>query len=168
MKKYFKNFSFRISHFSFQRAFTLIELLITISLMSILMLSSVPAFFSYTKSQSFQTGISDIIALLNKAKSRSLSQVKPPDCNGLKLQGYQVVLTLSGSSYQLEALCDNNRYPIEKKNLPTKITFAATSTAIVFFNASTGTLSSPVNVIVAGYNKSKTINIDGVGTISIQ
>ena len=105
------------------RGFTLVELLVTVVLMSILMLSSVMVFSSYTKSQTFQTGVKDITSILNKAKSRSISQVKPTICGTNTLDGYRLVFTPSGNDYKLQVLCGGSTHDVESGKLPSQVTF---------------------------------------------
>ena len=150
------------------RGFTLIELLVVISLMSILTLSSVSVFFSYTKSQTFQTTIADIVAMLNKAKARSLAQVKPTQCGTTSLQGYRIAFVASGADYQLSVLCGGSQYVLETKKLPAQVTFAATSSTSVVFNALSATVAIPASIIVTGFDKTNTISVDSVGNISVQ
>jgi prepilin-type N-terminal cleavage/methylation domain-containing protein len=154
--------------FSTQLGFTLVELLVVISLMSILMLTSIVTFSSFTRTQSFQTSVSDVVSLLNKAKSRSLNQVKPVDCATDSLKGYQVSFTLSDSSYKLEVACGDTTHLLETKKLSPQITFADTSSPSVFFNVATGVVDVPKEVVITGFDKNKTINIDGVGNISVR
>jgi prepilin-type N-terminal cleavage/methylation domain-containing protein len=163
----------KLSAISYQlsahKGFTLIELLVVIALMSILMLSSISVFFSYTKSQSFQTAISDVVALINKAKSRSLTQVRPIECAAEKaLESYQVSFTPLGSDYHFEVLCGGESFVLETKKLPSQVTFAELSASSVVFNISTGTVVVPADVILTGFGNNKTISIDGVGNISVQ
>jgi len=153
---------------SIVKGFTLVEILIVISLMAILMLTSIVTFSSFTKSQSFQTSISDVIALLNKAKSKSLNQVKPAECEEDSVKGYQVVFTASSSSYDLAVVCGDYTHILEEKKLPSQITFTEGSADYIFFNVATGVVDSPAEVTITGFDKSKTIVVDGVGNISIK
>jgi len=147
--------------------FTLVEILVVISLMSVLMLTSVITFSSFSRNQSFQTSTADVVALLNVARSKSLNQVRPEECINSP-QGYQVAFSISGSSYSLVVVCDSTTHQLEEKKLPPQITFAGNSDTVVFFEGSTGVVNDPADVIMTGFDKTKTIHVNNIGNISVE
>lgn len=150
------------------RGFTLIELLVVIVLISILMLSSINLFISYSKSQTLNTAVADVVSLLNVAKSRAVSQVKPSDCTGQKLMYYQVYIVPSNSNYILKAACDTSVYSLQTKTLPSNILFTDSSPVLVDFMAATGILNQQKTITISGAGSTKTITIDTIGNISVQ
>lgn len=147
--------------------FTLIELIVVIALMSILTTISIVSFNSFNEAQVFKSSVHNVSAMLNTAKSKSLSQVKPDQCSSdKKLDGYQVVV--SGSSYKLNAVCDGMAItpPVETKVLPAQLSFG--SNKIVSFEVSTGKVISPVAIAINGFGKNSNIIVDSAGNISIQ
>lgn len=162
MGKYF-------NRISIQYGFTLIELLIVVFLMSILTLSSITVFFSYTRSQSFQIGVADVVNILNKAKSRSISQTKPmQECGTERLEGYEFSHPSEGTYYILSVKCGGIYHILERKNLPAQVSFTPDSTNKIFFNASTGIVSSAGQIILVSNGATKIVNIDTVGNISVE
>ena len=96
------------------RGFTLLELVVVFSVIAIISTVGVVSFSNYNKSQELSQAVSDIVTLLNSAKSNSLSQIKPEACSPLyTLDGYRVTVSpgLLGeqSSVVLETICiDSN------------------------------------------------------------
>jgi len=149
------------------KGFTLIELLIVISLLSILTLSSISVFSSYSRSQTYDNAVTDVVTLLNKAKSRALSRVKPSNCTTNAITGYQVSFAVPGQTYRLRAMCGGTTYIIESKTLPTGVTFAAGSVTSTSFAVGTGIVSSVRTTTITGLGNTKTITVDTVGNISV-
>jgi prepilin-type N-terminal cleavage/methylation domain-containing protein len=148
-----------------QRGFTLLEMLIVFGLMAVLSAIGFASYSSFNGSQSVQSGASDVSNLMNTAKSRSISQVKPTQCAGKSLSGYQVQVTVSGGTYMLNVLCGGSTYLIETRKLPTNVTFAAGSTPFVTFMNSSGTPTALSTMTVSGNGKTKVITVSSTGTI---
>src|SRR5882724_4055643 len=140
-----------------QKGFTLIEILVVFAVMSALLFSSMAAFDSYNRSQTFQTSVANIVSVLNVAKSRSLTQVKPSQCGTKVLQGYQVSISTATSTYLLQVVCDTTVYTLSTGTLPSQVTFAAGATTPILFAVSTGVVRSVSTVTINGYGKAKTI-----------
>jgi prepilin-type N-terminal cleavage/methylation domain-containing protein len=162
------HFISRIGKRKFQKGFTLIELLVVISLMGILMVGSVSTFFSYGKAQSFQTGVSEVAAYLNKTKSRAISQVKPSVCGTRALEGYQFWHPTQGTYYRLSVRCGGTYHIIERKNLPVNVTFDSTSNNTIFFNVRTGLTGTTSTVVISGNSTTRSITVNEIGTITVQ
>ncbi len=166
-KRYKRYFSLLISHFLFQpsqKGFTLIELLVVFAIIGILTGVGMASYASFANGQSVQAASADMVNTLSTAKSRAISQVKPPECAGRTLSGYEVVLTIPGPQYALQVVCGGNTYRMKAQDLPSGVTFATGSATRVFFNVSSGS-STPANLIITGYGKTKTITISTTGNI---
>jgi prepilin-type N-terminal cleavage/methylation domain-containing protein len=149
------------------KGFTLIELVIVFAIIAIVSTISSFSFSSYNQSRSVQTTVSEVEAMLQKAKSRSVSQVKPTACGTDVLRSYQVSFVLP-RTYQLSVLCGNATHMLEQQQLPVNITFTSDSVSGFQFAIATATVASPGNVIITGYSQTKTIHVDETGIISLQ
>lgn len=155
--------------------FTLIELLIVFSITSILSIIGIASFVDYSRSETLNSATMDVYTMLNVAKSRALSQVKPSegpcatDPQNLQssppLEGYQVSINVQGT-YKLDVICGTNTWPIEEKELPTEISFTTTTESIIFHILS-GSVEGNGTIFINGFGKSKDIIIDSFGNISI-
>lgn len=150
------------------KAFTLIELLIVFAITGIIAMTGIFTFSSYNSSQVFGTGISEFSSVLNTARSRAISQVKPSSCVGSVLDGYKVVVTVSGQDYRQYAVCSGVDYIVAIKKLPSQISFTSDSATSIFFSVSTGAVLSPGVIKISGYGKTNTITIGSTGVISSQ
>ena len=72
-----------------EKGFTLIELMVVFSILAVLSTIGVAAFVSFSRTQTLNAAASDIKSMLNLAKSRAYSQVKPSvtPCNTSQLDG---------------------------------------------------------------------------------
>jgi len=159
------------------RGFTLIELLIVISITALLGVSAIAGFSSYNSVQALQTSASNVVAMLNLARSRAQSQIKPSGCAS-NLNGYRVVISTSGE-YVLYVSCSgtndqsgDTKITEEYKQLPSGVTFSAGSSLFLFFPAQTGgvqgsTGSSPWYIVINSSGKTRTITINALGGISV-
>lgn len=84
-----------------QNGFTLIELMVVISIIALLAGGGVAAFSSFNKTQTLKAAANDLKNNLRLAQSKALSQEKPAGCSCLN--GYQV--TIAPSSYSIQAFC---------------------------------------------------------------
>ena len=150
------------------KGFTLIELVFVFTIIGIITVVSFAAYNGFNKSQTLSTAVNDVIALFQAARSKAVSQVKPTACTNKTLQGYQVTLSIAASTYQLEVVCGGTTTMLEKKTLPSGVTFAASSPTQIRFNVSTGTVASTATVTINGNSTSKQIRIDPSGNVATQ
>ncbi len=158
-----KNFS----PLSTRLGFTLIELLVVFSFIGLLTAFGMASYSAYNSSQLVQSGASNVATVLNAAKSRAISQVIPASCGINHVSGYQVDITVSARQYTLSAMCGSKQI-VSTNNLPPQITFAAGSTATVFYSISSGTLSNTATILVTGYGKTKTVTVSKIGSVAVQ
>lgn len=159
-----------------EKGFTLIELLVTISVLAILSTVGVAAFVNYSRTQILQSAASDLYILLQIARSRAASQVKPsPYCNNKVFEGYKVILNnVSAGSYEMDVQCSGYATTIQQKTLPTTLMFDTSnpqSTSSVFFYPITGGVSGSGTITIKfsqpAITGSKTITIYSDGRITV-
>jgi prepilin-type N-terminal cleavage/methylation domain-containing protein len=152
------------------RGFTLIELLVVFAIIGILILAVTSGLNNYNKTQVFQTGVLDVVDLLNEAKSNAQSQIKPnPQCNNKTLEGYQVVVVIHQPDFHMDAVCSGTAYVMESRKLPNQMAFNAGSTTTVFFSVLTGSIPAPAVIGIGGFSASmnQLINISTTSEISV-
>jgi prepilin-type N-terminal cleavage/methylation domain-containing protein len=162
-RKYNEYFSFVISHLSSSKGFTLIELLIVFSITGILTGIGMASYSSYNNNQSLNNASADVLNMLTTAKSRSISQVKPPQCGNTSLTGYRV--TFVSSQYVLHVLCGGTTHVLRTQDLPLGVTYATGSSTSITFDVLRGT-STPGLITLSGFGKNKNISVSSAGTIS--
>lgn len=156
--------------------FTLIELLIVFSVISILSIVGVASFVSYSRSEALNSATMDVSSMLNVAKSRALSQVKPSEgsCatdpqnpqSSPPLEGYKVSINSSEGTYKLDVICGGSTVLIEEKKLPSEISFSSSPT-VVTFHIISGSVDGGGTFSVTAFGKSKNIEVDSFGNINI-
>lgn len=166
MSKYFL-FRVRRKTVVSQKGFTLLELIVVFSVIAILSTIGIASFVSYSRQQSLQAAVYDLTTILNLARSRAYSQVKPSECAGQTLQGYRVTISTSSNSYALEVVCSGFYYSQEQKSLLQPITFNATQTSstMFFFPVVKGGVIGAGKIAVTGYGKTQTITVNAAGDI---
>lgn len=143
-KKNFKFFRFRrvssvkpgqILNFKLSKGFTLLEIIVVFSVISIVATVGVAAFVNYSKTQSLQVSYLDLKNTLATAKSYSISQVKPAECVTYTLIGYEVNLDIFNNKYSLIAKCQGFDKILKTSSFPANITFnnsLTTSNSLLF------------------------------------
>ncbi|MBI4078676.1 MAG: prepilin-type N-terminal cleavage/methylation domain-containing protein [Candidatus Levybacteria bacterium] len=109
---------FQISNFKFQisKGFTLIELMIILTAITIISGVGITSFVSYNNLQTLNKASSELTTAFLVAKSRALSQVKPESCVG-ELQGHGIYIE-GAQIYQSFAACSGGWYDIKTHLLP--------------------------------------------------
>lgn len=151
-----------------QEGFTLIELMVVLSVTAILSTLGIAGFTTYSQIQALQSATNDVATILSLAKSRAQSQVKPSAlCDSFNtLDGYRVEIS-EPKSYTLYLRCSGIDKEIseEAKVLAGNINFG--SSVSFFFPIQTGGVQTAGQVVISGYGRSKTITVSLVGGISI-
>lgn len=147
------------------KGFTLVELLVVFSVLSILAVSSLVSFTSYSRSQAVNNEKNALITTLNVARSRAQSQVKPASCAGQTLSGYMVSINTSSETYTLRAFCSSSIQPISTTTLPSGVEVFSASPADYFFPILTGAATNGT-IVISGYGINQTITVNSNGTIN--
>lgn len=136
--------------------FTLVELVVVFSVMAILGTAGIAAFVSYSRTQALDAASSEVLSMLQTAKSRAQSQVRPThgNCATGTLEGYQVIIT-PPDTYTLELKCDVGVQEIERKRLPQNVTFQSGIFQTFLFRILTGGVVGTGPVTIWAYGKSK-------------
>ena len=164
----FKNLNLSvISNFISRKGFTLIEILIVFVISSIIVGISVNSFTSYRNSQTYNQNLSDFVNLLNNARSRAISQVKPSSCGANTLKGIEVEIAASGRVYKQNAVCGTSIILLSEGSLSQGMSFAPSSTTRVLFNVAYGNVDTAGAIGISGLGKASTISINKIGLVSI-
>lgn len=173
MKTKFNNLT--IQQFN-NRGFTLIELIVVFSVIAILSTIGVVSFVSYSRIQTLQQATNDFVNVLNTAKARSISQIKPSQCNSAStLNGYVVIVNVAANFYTLNVVCSGITSSLSTTALPVNVSFNSatstppTTTTSIFFSVLTGGIIGAGDVVfsypsVSGIQP-KTVTITSVGGI---
>lgn len=156
--------------------FSLVELILVVSLSVTISFMSVLGFVQFNNIQKVNNSVGEVVTMLQKAKSQSISQVKPksvPVCAANSLGGYEIRLCgLPGSTcagqgtYNLYVLCGGSNL-IQSGTLAEGITFGDSSTTSFTFAILNGSVT-PGTIIINGYGKTKTIQVTSIGNISVE
>ncbi len=160
------------------RGFTLIELLVVFSIIAVLSGVGIVSFVSYSHSQQVNQTANNIKLLISQARFNALSAVKTNQdlsgntisCGSESLGGYTINI-LGNSQIELNQLCASvNPSRIKLLVLPNNLTFsgATTCSQIHFSPLSSTANGAPCNIVLTGYNQTKTIAVDSGGNISVQ
>lgn len=154
----------------FNHGFTLIELIVVFSVIAILSIMGIVAFVAYSRTQTLNAGVLDVVTMLNLARSRALSQVKPDNCEAtsLPLNGYEFII-LNNTTYRVSANCGvDQQFTIETKQLPRGVTFSDSSLggSVLFYVISGGVNDSLTITINESGSPKKDIIVDSIGSIS--
>ncbi len=152
------------------RGFTIVELLLVTLLMIAIGTISVIGYTQFNNTQQLQNTAYDVVLLLQKAKSRAQTQVKPSSvnsCNTNPLSAYEVRIDSVNRKYDLYIICGSSGTWIETKNLPSSITSISSTQPAYTFTILSGAVN-PGSVQLNSSTGSKTIVIDANGNIRIQ
>lgn len=164
-----------VHHLSFiirkPRGFTLIELMVVLSVTAVLGTLGIAGFITYNQTQALQTSSNEVATMLNLAKSRAQSQVKLGSlCSAPSqvLGGYSVNISIVNKNYTLSSRCSGASSDLYTKNLPNGLNFDASTSASFFFPIQTGGVETAGQIIISGYGRSKTVTVNSLGGVSVQ
>lgn len=105
--------------------FTLIEILVTISLLALVTLIGLPNLRKFNSDQGVENSVSDFVQVIRKAQSNSQSRIK---CSGNRTSVNWSVKISDKSHYQLNVTClnpDNSStpFPVNTYMLPSNLSF---------------------------------------------
>ncbi|MBI2613176.1 MAG: DUF1554 domain-containing protein [Candidatus Levybacteria bacterium] len=141
--------------------------MVALSITAVLGTLGIAGFTTYNQIQTLQAASSDVVSILNLAKSRAQSQIKPSGLCSATLDGYTVVIN-APSSYWLELNCSDGNHPIiatQNKKLTANLNFSANIS--FFFPVQTGGVQTPGQIVITGFGRNKTIVINSLGGVSV-
>lgn len=161
--------------------FTLIELIVAFTIIAILSVISVASYVSFSRNQAVDNEANQLISVLNLAKSKAQSQVKPSSCTtslgptNQALSEYRVLIEpIPNNRYSLVAVCAGSliSIPIEGSSniyhkFPSPITVSATNYTISF-NVLSGVVAPSTITLTGnwvGQPISKVITLNSDGTV---
>jgi len=154
-----------------QGGFTLIELMVVISITAVLGTLGIAGFVNYNQTQVLQTSANEVVTMLNLAKSRAQSQIKPSELclNSESLSGYSVVIS-TPRKYTLYLRCSisgDKKINEQDKLLPTGLSFGNNSS--FFFPVQKGGVETPGQIVISSSDgRTKIITINSLGGVSMQ
>lgn len=159
------------------RGFTLVELVIVMTIIAILATVSLASLANYSQSQAVKQATYDLQTTMRLAKSYAQSQVKPQSCGASVLNGYRVdICGLAGSTcattdtYQLSVICGSIATVQTTKKLPQHVSFQQSGTTSVsyIFPLLTSGVTGAGSVVLNGFNRTNMVTVSPQGAISIQ
>lgn len=136
------------------RGFTLLELMIVFSIMTILFTFGIALYREFARRQALQNFYKEMVVSLALAREKALSGEKPSGCSGT-LVGYQV--SFSSSSYTVSAVC-NSLVPVNTYSAPADISLSGFSSFVYKVLGQGTTLANPLSVTLTQSSTGKSIN----------
>lgn len=102
--------------------FTLIELLVTTAIALVLAGGALAAYNRFNSQQGHIQAGKNVIATLERTKSRALNGDKPDECESA-LDAYRVGANNNSNSYQISAICGGNVVNTQQHQLPPSMVF---------------------------------------------
>jgi len=150
--------SFTLLEDSSPKAFTLLEILLVIGIISALLVAIIPMGLDFYKNQELSTQIQFLIQTLRRAQSKAMS-IELDSPFGVRVNTQNYVL-FKGTSY----LTRDTPYD-EVFDLPQIINSSGLSEVV--FSKLEGKPNVTGNITLSSNNKSRTININDFGTVSL-
>ncbi len=159
--------------------FTLIEILISITIIAILTAVSIPNLRRFNQGEALDTATSDLTRVLRLSQSSAMTGIK---CSSSQSKNWSVSLNPTTKTYQLTAACEGT--PTEETNLtdtlPQDITVSTpscatlskivfTSNSVAFFCDGVSLATQTMSITLTNrFSQIKTISVSTGGSISEQ
>ena len=113
------NHMFYVDEVVMKKGFTLVEMLIAVSILLLLMGGGIAAYLNFNERQSTVNAGRDLMLLMRAAQKKARSGDKPTGCD--RLQSYSVVAPRYSSIVTLSAICANGSYSVETLTMPSGV-----------------------------------------------
>lgn len=170
IQKMMRLFSFVTSSLSSRSGFSLIELMVVFSIITIVSGIGFVSFKSYSDRQIISSNAQDIKLAVETAKFNAVSAVKQSGCvSSDALRGYNFNLNPASKTYSISILCGINEYVVKAKKVSSQVAISSGSTCSkIEFESLTGQISGAnCTIILSGYNQTVTLMVDSLGSVSI-
>src|SRR3990167_1076067 len=155
-----------------QKGFSLLELLVVFSLISLITGIGFVTFTSYSQKTVLDQAAQDVKQQIEKAKFNALSQVKPPGCVG-DLLAYQINF-INSTQYRITAFCATQSMIFSTNTLSKGVTFQNENVCEgIMFDTLTNSISIsglrtlPCTIQVEAYSSRQDITVDQNGNVTI-
>ena len=142
--------------------FTVVELLIILSLMALLFTLGIAQYNRFNRSQSLVKARDELISNLRLTQSKALGAEKPSSCLGA-LSGHKLKF-IDNRHYKIVAVCGEEIDIKTDIALPSGVSKQAGSNEIFFKVLSQGS-ESDVSLVLSGFGETKTVTVSTVGEI---
>ncbi|MFA6158686.1 MAG: prepilin-type N-terminal cleavage/methylation domain-containing protein [Candidatus Paceibacterota bacterium] len=145
-----------------RHGFSLPELIVSVTVIALLAILSIEAFFSFSKTQALDASVSSIVLALRDARARTLAGVAGNQ-HGVKVESNRYTV-FRGSSFAAD-VASNEVF------MMSSFVFASSSTDSFVFERVTGNslASGTIDVYLASDPATrKTISVQGTGLVDIQ
>ena len=148
-----------------RRGFTLIEFLITITIIMLISGFFIANYNGYNSAQTVRQAAADLIANLESARTSASAGVKPGGCD--TLVGYTVTFSDDLKTYTSRPTCRNNvPAPFTSHTLPSDVTFSTRPGSILFYPLNQGSSVAEI-ITVSGAGGTQRVSVSTSGVITI-
>ena len=148
------------------RGITVIELISTLAIISILIAILIPSFSLIREKQLLKNTMSDVVSLLEKARSKTLGSVDSSEY-GVHFQSDQVII-FKGKVFSSSAVDNEIIYVVNPISISNVTLDGVSGTSgDVYFNRLYGVPSSVGTITISAPSAVKIITISITGTISV-
>lgn len=148
--------------FKFKKGFTILEILVVLSILALLVAIVLPSFKAIRSNQVLKSAISDVLSALDKARSQSFSSLNSSEY-GVHFEQNQIVI-FKGTNYSPSDISNEN-VPL---TLPAYISLISLTTGAVdlYFDRLSGIPNKTGTITISADTSSKIITISATGAIS--
>lgn len=162
---------------SMSRGFSIIELLVAFSMVSVLSTIGYVAFVSYSKRQIIVQTAANVKQAVDLARFNAASSVKQPSvCVADELYSYKLnfclnVPSCAPASYEMVAICGSREEVLESKVFPENVAASNVPgsnncSTIIFDLISGNSQGLPCEMYINGYGNQNKVSIDSIGHVS--
>ncbi len=165
--------------FSLQNGFTIIELLVVLTLIGLVSGVGIFSLVNYGNTQTIEQSVANIKGIIDEARFNAISSVKLETdsaggialCDG-NLVAYKVDIISSLDSVKLYMECENSSNLVEAYTLPSSLNLGVDTTCVeIVYEAVVLNVSArpplPCDISIKGFNQSRVITVDSIGNIRI-
>lgn len=113
--------------FSSEGGFTLLEVIVAFTLLSLVSGVGIASFLGYNRAQEVNQASRNVSLFIDRARANTTSHVKPDECGTTSLQGYSVTYCGEAScqtqnvDYEMRVICGGQEHVVDTLDLPSQI-----------------------------------------------